>query len=75
MPFLRSARLKGKAYELEMEAILAASAQGRKLQTVPISLLVADGRSLSHFRPVVDTYRICACVVGFSLRRLFGRTP
>lgn len=75
MPFLRSARLKGEAYELEMEAILAASAQGRKLRTVPISLLVADGRALSHFRPVMDTYRICACVVGFSLRRLLGRTP
>jgi len=73
--FLRSARLKGEAYELEMEAFLAASALGSKVQTVPISLLVADGRALSHFRPVRDTYRICACVVGFSLRRLLGRTP
>jgi len=75
MPFLRAARLKGKAYELEMEAILAAAALGRKVQTVPISLLVADGRALSHFRPVRDTYRICACVVGFTLRRLVGRAP
>lgn len=73
LPFLRSAKLKGKAYELEMEAILAASALGCKVQAVPISLLVADGRSLSHFRPVVDTTRICACVVGFSLRRLLRR--
>jgi glycosyltransferase involved in cell wall biosynthesis len=72
-PFLRAAAFKGEAYELEMEAILLASAQGRKVQTVPISLLVADGRSLSHFRPVRDTYRICTCVVGFWLRRLTGR--
>jgi glycosyltransferase involved in cell wall biosynthesis len=75
MPFLRAARLKGEAYELEMEAILAAAALGRRVRTVPISLLVADGRALSHFRPVRDTYRICACVVGFSLRRLVGRAP
>jgi glycosyltransferase involved in cell wall biosynthesis len=75
MPFLQAARLKGEAYELEMEAILAASALGRRVQSIPISLLVADGRSLSHFRPVQDTYRICACVVGYSLRRLLGRVP
>ena len=73
MPFLQSTPFKGEAYELEMEAILLASAQGRRVQPIPISLLVADGRALSHFRPVRDTYRICACVVGFSLRRLFGR--
>ena len=73
LPFLRLAKLKGKAYELEMEAILAASALGSRVQTVPIALLVADGRSLSHFRPVRDTARICACVVGFSLRRFLGR--
>jgi glycosyltransferase involved in cell wall biosynthesis len=75
MPFLQSARLKGEAYELEMEAILMASALGGNVQTVPISLLVADGRALSHFRPVRDTYRICACVLGFSVRRLLGRVP
>ena len=75
VPFLQGAALKGEAYELEMEAILLASAQRRKVLPVPISLLVADGRSLSHFRPVRDTYRICACVVGFSLRRLMGRLP
>ncbi|MCI0568645.1 MAG: glycosyltransferase family 2 protein [Acidobacteria bacterium] len=74
-PFLQSARLKGEAYELEMEAILVASSSGRKVQTIPISLLVPDGRALSHFRPVRDTYRICACVVGFSLRRLLGKAP
>ena len=75
LPFLESTRFRGEAYELEMEAILTASAQGREVRSVPISLLVADGRSLSHFRPVRDTFRICACVVGFSLRRLLGRAP
>jgi len=73
LPFLRSAKLKGKAYEMEMEAILAAAALGSTVRTVPISLLVADGRSLSHFRPVRDTTRICVCVVGFSLRRFLRR--
>ena len=73
LPFLRTARLKGEAYELEMEAILVAAATGRRVETVPVSLLVADGRALSHFRPVRDTCRICVCVVGFSLRRVLGR--
>ena len=74
-PFLRAARLKGEAYELEMEAILAAAALRRKVETVPIRLLVADGRDRSHFRTVRDTWRICACVVGFSMRRFIGRVP
>ena len=73
VPFLKRARLKGQAYELEMEAILAAAASGAKVETVPIRSPVADGRDRSHFRPVRDTYRICACVVGFALRRAVGR--
>jgi glycosyltransferase involved in cell wall biosynthesis len=75
VPFLRRARLKGRAYELEMEAILAAAASGSRVETVPIRSPVVDGRDRSHFRPVRDTTRICACVVGFALRRAFGRKP
>ena len=73
MAFLRKAHLRGQAYELEMEAILAAAALDGKVETVPIRTPIVDGRDRSHFRPVRDTYRICACVVGFSLRRLLGR--
>jgi glycosyltransferase involved in cell wall biosynthesis len=74
IPFLRQARLQGRAYELEMEAILAAAALGGRVETVPIRSPIADGRDRSHFRPVRDTARICACVVGFWLRRRFGRS-
>jgi glycosyltransferase involved in cell wall biosynthesis len=73
--FLKSAHFQGEAYELEMEALLTASIQGKTVQWVPITLLVADGRALSHYRPVRDTLRICSCVLGFSMRRLLGRLP
>ena len=75
LPFLSSVRLTGEAYEMEMEVILLASASGKRVETVPIRLLVADGRNRSHFRGFRDTFRICACVVGFSFRRLWGKVP
>jgi glycosyltransferase involved in cell wall biosynthesis len=75
LPFLRSTRLRGEGYELEMEAILLASAHKKRIESVPIHLLVADGRDRSHYRAFRDTTRICACVVGFWLRRLVGSAP
>jgi len=74
LPFLRATPLRGEGYELEMEAILLASARRRRIETIPIHLLVADGRDRSHYRPFRDTTRICVCVVGFWLRRLLGKT-
>jgi len=72
LPFLRSAPLRGEGYEMEMEAILVASSLKKRIESVPIHLLVADGRDRSHYRAIRDTTRICACVVGFWLRRLVG---
>lgn len=75
MPFVRHLRFRGDTYEAEMESLLQAAEQRARVETVPVRLVVADGRTGSHFRPWRDTYRICRCVVDFSLRRLLtGRT-
>jgi len=72
-PFLRSVSPTGESYELEMEMILLAAARKVRVETIPVRVPVADGRALSHFRSIRDTYRICACVVGFGWRRMTGR--
>ncbi|HMC83518.1 MAG TPA: glycosyltransferase family 2 protein [Candidatus Polarisedimenticolia bacterium] len=74
MLFIRSLRLRGNAYEAEMESLLQAAVLGLRVETVPVHSIVADGRIGSHYRPWLDTFRICLCVVQFSLRRhLSGR--
>jgi glycosyltransferase involved in cell wall biosynthesis len=67
--FLHSLQLRGQAYDAEIEILLLAAAGGVKVESVPVGVPVPDGRSRSHFRPFRDTFRICARVVGFALRR------
>ena len=68
--FLRKVKARGNAYEAEMELLLRAAAGGFRVEAVTLRSFVADGRAGSHFRPWVDTWKICVCVVGLSLRRL-----
>jgi glycosyltransferase involved in cell wall biosynthesis len=73
MPFIRSLRLRGDSYEAEMESLLQAALRGLRVETVPVRSVVADGRPGSHYRPWLDTFRICLCVVQFSLKRRLPR--
>jgi glycosyltransferase involved in cell wall biosynthesis len=62
----------GRRYEAEMELLMRAARPGLPIASVPIRLTVADGRATSHYRPLVDTFRI----VGAVLReRLWGGGP
>jgi glycosyltransferase involved in cell wall biosynthesis len=72
MPFLLETPVHGDAYDAEMELLLRAAAGGFRVGTVALRSFVADGRTGSHYRPWVDTYRICACVLRFSLERRRG---
>ena len=69
MSFLRKVKARRHAYDAEMELLLRAAAGGFRVESLALRRFVADGRAGSHFRPWLDTCRICACVVGFSLRR------
>jgi len=73
MPFLRETPVRGDAYDAEMDLLLRAAAGGFRVDTVVLRSFVADGRAGSHYRPWVDTCRICACVIRFSLKRRLGR--
>jgi len=73
MDFLRKVRPRRKAYDAEMELLMRAAAGGFRVESLALRKFVADGRAGSHFRPWLDTCRICTCVAGFSLRRLLPR--
>jgi glycosyltransferase involved in cell wall biosynthesis len=72
LELLRQVPVRGNSYDAEMELLLRAKAGGFPVEAVPLRNVVADGRSGSHYRPWLDTFRICRCVVGFSARRLLG---
>jgi glycosyltransferase involved in cell wall biosynthesis len=72
--FLERLRPVGARYEAEMEALMQAAAQGLRIATVPIRLPVVDGRATSHYRPLLDTLRICAAVIRLWIRRRFERS-
>ena len=65
-------------FEAESAVVVRAIGLGYKIVCVPVELGFADGRSTSHFRPVIDSLRIVAAVararletVGCSLQRSF----
>jgi glycosyltransferase involved in cell wall biosynthesis len=60
---LEALSLRGDGYELESEVIVRAARAGLAIESVPITLLVAEGTKTSHFRPWADTTRICIAVV------------
>jgi glycosyltransferase involved in cell wall biosynthesis len=72
--FLKGVSLRAEAYDAEMELLLKAAAGGYRVTSLPLTNVIADGRAGSHYRPWLDTYRICACVLRYALRRrLLGR--
>jgi glycosyltransferase involved in cell wall biosynthesis len=56
-----SLRLRHRGYAIETEMLLKAARRGARIVNVPIRAIYEDGPS--HFRPVLDTFRIsCAAV-------------
>jgi hypothetical protein len=51
--------------------VVRAARRGFRILTVPVRLGFADGRTTSHFRPLVDSLRIARAVT--SARYLGGR--
>jgi glycosyltransferase involved in cell wall biosynthesis len=73
MRFVREVELRSDAYDAEMALLLEAGFRRLRVVSVPIRVPRPDGRSFSHFRPWVDTYRICRTVIFLALRRFGGR--
>lgn len=57
-------------FEAESAVVVRAIRRGHEIATVPIELAVVDGRSTSHYRPLVDSLRIARAVA----RARFERT-
>jgi glycosyltransferase involved in cell wall biosynthesis len=66
--FITTLALRRDRYDAEVEVLLHAARDGRRIVTVPIRMARPDGEASSSFRPWVDTYRICRTVVFFSVR-------
>jgi glycosyltransferase involved in cell wall biosynthesis len=50
-------------FEAESAVVVRAARAGFRVVTTPVRLGFADGRSTSHYRPVVDSLRIAAAVL------------
>jgi putative flippase GtrA len=62
----------GERFEYEMDALLAAQREGLTVTEVPISTVYLDGNSSSHFRPLVDSLRVCLPLARFAVSSLFA---
>ena len=56
---LRDLELTTSTYETEMELLIKACKKGYGVVNIPITGQAINDTSTSHFRPVVDTFKIC----------------
>ncbi|WP_434810714.1 glycosyltransferase [Microbacterium sp. bgisy189] len=70
VPWLQS--LPGDRFEYEFTMLLRARAAGIRLIEVPIETVYLEGNVSSHFRPLVDSVRIYAPLLRFSLSALLA---
>ncbi|MHA7279559.1 GtrA family protein [Arthrobacter sp. MDT2-2] len=68
LPWLQSVR--GNRYEYELNLLLQAGRAGHRIDSITISTIYLAGNSSSHFRPLVDSARIYAPLLAFSLSSL-----
>jgi hypothetical protein len=59
-------------FEAESAVVVRAARRGFRIATVPVDLGYADGRSTSHYRPVIDSLRIAEAVIRARLDTLKG---
>ncbi len=62
-------KIRGGRYETELEILLLALRQGRSIGLVGIPTLYLDGNRLSHFRPIIDSWRIYRTLFRWQLKR------
>jgi hypothetical protein len=55
----RDLKLTTTTYEMEMELLIKACKKGYGVVNIPITGQAINDTSTSHFRPVVDTFKIC----------------
>jgi len=65
--FLESASFRRRSYDAEVELLMRAGLGGYAVVSIPVRVPAADGRATSHYRPWLDTYRMCRTVVFYSL--------
>lgn len=65
---LSSTGFAGDRFAAESAVVVRAARLGFRVVSVPIELGYADGRSSSHYRPLVDSLRIACAVIGARLR-------
>lgn len=53
----------GARFEAESAVVVRAARAGFKIAAVPVRLGFADGRTTSHYRPLLDSLRIAAAVI------------
>ena len=56
---LRDLKLTTSTYETEMELLIKACKKGYSVVNILIASRSINGTTTSHFRPVVDTFKIC----------------
>lgn len=73
---LEQVPFRRRAYDAEAEILMLASRRGFRIAPLRISSPDPDGRASSHYRPWLDTYRMCRTVVlcSLSARRRARRT-
>jgi glycosyltransferase involved in cell wall biosynthesis len=57
-------------FEAESAVVVRAARHGFKVVTVPVRLGFADGRTTSHYRPLMDSFRIAGAVTRARLEML-----
>ena len=60
----------GARFEAESAVVVRAARRGFKVVTVPVHLGFADGRTTSHYRPLMDSLRIAGAVTRARLEML-----
>lgn len=60
----------GERFEYELAVLLAAGSAGHRLEEIEIETVYLDRNSSSHFRPVVDSWRVLRPLVGYALSSL-----
>ena len=59
--------LKGERYEFEMNCLLFMKGIGVPIREVPIETVYLKGNRSSHFRPLIDSFRVYAVFARFSI--------
>ncbi len=64
--------LYGSRYDYEMNMLLEAKHLGLKIKEVPINVVYLEDNKSSHFRPLVDSWRIYRLILGFGVSALLA---